>query len=114
MPTDSGGSRVTNGGLTSGAATVTFAARYSYVEVKNESATSTEIMYVRTDGTAPASPWNDAYAVAAGERVLIPNQAFMWWQGFGAIDGTKTNPGTTVKIASSVGTSASTFEVVGA
>jgi hypothetical protein len=112
MTADSGGSRVTNVALTSGAATVTFAARYSHVEVKNEAATA-ETMYVRTDGTTPASPWNNAYAVTAGERILVPNSAIMWWQGFGAADGTKTNPGTTVNIVSATGASTSPVEVTG-
>lgn len=112
-PGDSNGTRVANVALVAGAKTISFAARYGAVEVKSLSTVAGEIYYLRTDGTAPASPWNDCYAVAQGERCLIPNQAMLWYQGFGAADGTSGNPGTTVKIASSVSTSTSSIEVVG-
>lgn len=106
-PGDSGGSRVVNGALVSGAATVTFAARYAAVEVRNLDAA---VMYVRTDGVAPAAPWDDAYAAGPGERILVPNQLQLWYQGFGAADGTTGNPGTTVKLA---GSATAKYEVVG-
>lgn len=109
-----GPARVANGALSSGAATVSLTARYQFIEVKNQDASSsTDIMYVTTNGTTPASPWDDCVPVAAGERVLLANQAQLWWQGFGAADGTTTNPGTTVKIVSTNASSTAKYAVAG-
>jgi hypothetical protein len=95
---------VANGALVAGAATVTFTARYAAVEVKNEDATSA--LYVTSNGATPSQTGgDDQYEVSPGERVLVPNQGPMWWQGF------STNPGTTIKIASASATAK--YEVVG-
>jgi hypothetical protein len=99
-----------NGVLVSGAAVITFAARYSAVEVLNEGSNT---VYVRTDGTLPASPWGQAYAVPAGQRALVPNSAQFWWQGFGAADGTQVNPGTTIKLVSTSGADTAAYQVTG-
>jgi len=103
MPTDSGGKRITNGALVAGTATVTFAARYSEVELKNFD--TTNILYARTDGVTPASPWNDSFSAGPGERIAVPNTDPLYWQGEG------TDDGTTVILVSATATAG--FSVVG-
>ena len=107
MATDSGGSRVTDGALSSGAGAVTFAARYAYVEVRNFD--SAGFLYVTTDGSSPAfGGGNNEYVVPPGESALIPNGAPMWWQGQGT-----PNPGTTVNIAGTSNSATSKYTIVG-
>lgn len=107
-------SRVTNGALTAGAATVQLTARYQYIELMNlDAAASADVMYARTDGTVPVSPWDDCVPVTPGDRVLLANQNKLWYQSFGATDGTQTNPGTTVKIASTNAASTAKYSVAG-
>lgn len=97
MPVNSGGSRVTDGALSSGAGSVTFATRYSYVQVTN---LDTAPLYVTTDGSTPASGGgNNQYVVPPASSVLVPNAAPLWYQGQGV-----TNPGTTVNIAGATAT----------
>lgn len=109
-PGDSGGQRVTSPSLVSGAATVTFAARYEFIEIKNLDTTNP--MFVTTNGTAPAGTGGpDQYEAGPGERILVPNQAPLWWQGYGAADGTMTNPGAMVALATATATAK--FEVLG-
>jgi hypothetical protein len=93
---------VANGTLASGAATISFTARYSVIEVKNEDPANP--IYITTNGVTPTLGGNDEFECSAGERVSVPNQGPMWWQGF------STNPGTTVMIA---GTGSTAYEVVG-
>jgi hypothetical protein len=103
-----------NGTLSSGAVTVTFAARYSYAEIWNG---GTTFWYARADGQTPASPWTDCYIVAPGQRALVPSGAPLWYQGYNSPDGPdpQTNPGLTVAIvASDTTTDASAhYEIVG-
>jgi len=112
MTANSGGVR-TDSGATSGStglATVTFANKYAAVEVKNLDATNP--LYITTGSVVAAvGGGNDEYVAGPGERILVPNNAPMWWQGYGGIDGTATNPGTTVNIAAKDATTASKFEV---
>lgn len=115
-PGNSGGTQITNGATSgsTGLASVTFAARYQYLEVKNLDVTAGNSIWVTTNGVA-ATPGgaNDNFQAGPGERILVPNQGLPWWQGFGCIDGTKVNPGTTVSIAAKGATTASPFEVAG-
>lgn len=110
MPTNSGGSRVTDGALsnTTGTASVTFATRYSYVQVTNLDTANP--LYVVTDGSNPTvgTGGNNQYVVPPGGTVLIPNDVGLWYQGQGT-----TNPGTTVNIAGATSTSSSKFTIVG-
>lgn len=110
MATDSGGSRVTDSALSgsTGTAQVTFAARYSYVQVVNLDTANP--LYVTTDGSNPTvgGGGNNQYVVPPGENALIPNDAAMWWQGQGT-----TNPGTTINIAGATATSTSKFSILG-
>lgn len=92
-----------NGALVAGAATVTFAARYDAVVVKNDDATNG--IYVRTDGVTPASPWDDCYYVEPNGALQIPNDDAVWFQGQGT-----SSDGTTVIL---VGTGTSSFNVTG-
>lgn len=98
--------RTHSGSLSSGAATVTFAARYGYVMVYNN---DTVGMYATTDGSTPGG--DDSYLIPAGSSTLIANGTGYWYQGYGAFDGTTTNPGTTVKLT---GSSTGAFSVSGA
>jgi hypothetical protein len=93
---------IANGALVAGAATVTFAARYESFEIKNEDASAS--FYVTTNGATPTIGGADCFEVSAGERVSVPNNGPMWWQGY------SKNPGSTVMIA---GTGTSGYEVIG-
>jgi len=111
-PGNSGGVR-TDTGATSGStglATITFATKYAAVEVKNLDGTNP--LYITTGSVAAAvGGGNDEYVAGPGERVLVPNNVELWWQGYGGIDGTLVNPGTTVNIAAIDNHTASKFEV---
>jgi hypothetical protein len=100
---------VANGTFTaSTVATVSFAARYQFIEIKNLDATNP--VYYTTNGATPTVGGAGCYVAGPGERVMAANQGQFWWQGYGASDGTKTNPGTTVKMIT-IGTSG--YEVAG-
>lgn len=74
-------SDVANGSFTSDqVTTVTFAPRYMAAEVKNLD--DTNPVYITTDGSTPTVGGADCYVAWPGERVLVPNQAPLWWQGF--------------------------------
>lgn len=108
MPVNSGGSRVTDSALTNGSATVTFATRYSYVQVTNLDTTAANALYVVTDGSTPtAGGGNNQYVVPPGATVLIPNDAALWYQGQGT-----PNPGTSINIVGASGAT-SKFTIVG-
>lgn len=108
MPTNSGGSRVTDAALTNGSGQVTFAARYSYLQVTNLDTTAANALFVTTDGSTPtAGGGNNQYVVPPGATVLIPNDAALWYQGQGT-----PNPGTTINIVGASGAS-SKFSIVG-
>lgn len=102
--------RTKSGTLSSGAGSVTFAARYNYVQVENNDGTNA--IYVTTDGSTPTVGGDDCDIVATNSTVLIPNRAQYWYQGFGACDGTTTNPGTTVTMKSTSASAA--YSVTGA
>lgn len=74
--------------------TVTFAARYNYVEVENYN-NATYFVYVRTDGATPVVGGDDSQAVGPLQRVVLANGLPLWYQG-GADPG--TNPGTVVTL----------------
>jgi hypothetical protein len=126
MSANSGGARSDGGNLVANTvATVTFAVRYDYVEVRNltpqggtEDSSTADVIYVSTDGTTPTYEGNDFDAVAPGESVVVPNRAPLWYQAASAIGdyagvspsypawfggasgGSAANPGTTVKLIS--------------
>lgn len=108
-----------SGALVSGAATVTFAGRYNYVEVYNTAngtSADTGVWYVTTDGSTPAL--GNGYLVGPGERAIVPNDAPFWWQGYNYGTGPTqpspaANPGTNVQIASASNTDASDYQVTG-
>jgi hypothetical protein len=95
-----------NGALVSGAATVVFAARYESVEITNEDAV--KVLYARTDGVTPASPWDDSIYIGPGETVALTNEAAAWWPPDGG-----TNPGTTVILVGPGGADTTKFSVSG-
>ena len=97
---------VTTTALVNGAATVTLAERFGYVEFQNQSAT--DVMWVRTDGVAPVAGADGSYYIGPGETTILANGLPMWWQGFSPMGA--ANPGTTIKI---VGTGTDSFTVTG-
>ena len=120
-------------------ATVTFAARYDQVEVRNlvpEGGTTADVdaLYVTTDGTVPTYQGDDCDEVIPGTSIVVPNRLTgMWYQSVTAMNGgagctygnnaalqglsgsstgSATDTGTTVKIISGSATTPS-YSVVG-
>lgn len=75
---------VKNGTLTANTvATVTFTARYGEIEVQNlepAGSADTSIIYVTTNGVAPAVDGDDATAVEPGTSVTLGNNSGIWYQ----------------------------------
>lgn len=101
--------------LVAGAATVTFAERFGYVEFENHSAS--DAMWARTDGNAAVAGADGTYYIAPGENMIIANGNPMWFQGFGGPEGTvqsggaiAANPGTSICV---VGTGTDSLTIVG-
>ena len=103
--------RTQSGILSSGAATVFFSARYGYVEVQNNDGTNA--LFVTTDGSTPTVGGNDCYCVTTNSKAVLANQAFYFYQGYGAADGTNNNPGTTVNIVSASAAAAYSVSGIG-
>lgn len=95
-------------------ATVTFTARYNYVEIENleETFTDTMIVYVAEGANVPTVGGDDCWAVDPGQTIELANNGPFWWQGgYGSSEkGILANPGTTIKLISA-GTP--TVQVVG-
>jgi len=100
--------------LVGGEATVSFTARYSYMEIENLSAT--DAMYVRADGVQAVAGADDNYYVGPGETTMVANGLPMFWQGFGGpmgtaqLGGEAADPGTTISVA---GTGTDSLTVIG-
>jgi len=94
-------SRTHSGALSSGAATVTFASYYRYIQVNNN---DTVGMYVTTDGSTPGG--DDSYLIPPGTATVVANDSPLWYQGQGT-----PNPGTTIMLT---GSATGAFSVSGA
>jgi hypothetical protein len=94
MPSNSGGARSDSGNLVANTvATVTFAVRYDYVEVRNltpqggtEDSSTADVIYISSDGTTPTYEGQDFDSVGPGESVIVPKRTGKWCQAATAIN----------------------------
>lgn len=98
-----------SGALVAGAATVTLAERYQYIDFYN---LDTNPMYIRADGQAAVVGADGTYLVKANDHLMIANGLPMWYQGrvYPSVGLAESNPGTSISI---VGTTTGNFSVIG-
>lgn len=111
------------------AVSVALAERYDYIAIENlapppDAASpnaETQIIWVRTDGTAAVSEADDNFSVMPGERLVLAPMSGLWTQaalniphgtGMGqSLYGATANPGTSVSVILDTGSVSTNFSV---
>lgn len=99
---------IQSGNLVGGAGSVVFADRHSYVQIENND--SANGLWVTTDGSEAVVGADDVDVIPPGGTTLLANGLGWYYQGY-SFDGTGTNPGTVINLASSSDTAA--YSVMG-